>query len=238
LNLIFLVILAVGGLFYFRHYESSHYGTQDSCVAMARAGAQSAPEILGELGKRYGSAAVAFLLQRVFDTDNAMLKKSVEVALLAKSEGASQWQCALGLLDIDLNVTGKHEEIVLVMARALGLQREISLSNECDAPIDTNVIYYNNYQGWQRAREIEIPANTTRNTNDTADRDEFYVYAVDSANGRVWGRPAGQGDRDDYFSNNKSESPEVWQKQLVGYTRATSQVIADHFAIRFSCNRS
>jgi hypothetical protein len=238
LNLIFLGILALVGLFFFRHYEASQYGTQDSCVAMARAGAQSAPEILGELGKRYGSAAVAFLLQQVFDKDNAMLKKSVEVALLAKTDGTSQWKCALGLLDIDLNVTGKHKEIVLVMARALGLQREISISNECDAPLDANVVYYNNDHGWQRARELDIPANSSRNTNNTADRDEFYVYAVDSANGRVWGQPAGQGDRDDYFSNDRPESPEVGQKQLVGFAHANSQVIEDHFAIRFSCNRS
>jgi len=235
LNLIFLVILAVGGLFYFRHYESTQYGTQDSCVAVARAGAQSAPEILAELGKRYGSAAVAFLLQRVFDQDNTMLKKSVEVALLAKTEGVPQWKCALGLLDIDLNVTGKHEEVVLVMARVLGLQREISFANQCNAPIDVNVIYYNNSNGWLRAKELGLPANSTRVTNNVADKDEFYVYAVDRADGFVWGRPAGKGDRDDYFSNDKSEAGETGQKELVGFTRATSQVVDDHFTIGFTC---
>jgi hypothetical protein len=233
LNLIVLGVLALVGLFLFRHYESTEYGTQDSCVAMARAGAQSAPEVLAELGKRYGSAAVAFLLQRVFDQDNAVLKKSVEVALLAKSDGVPQWKCALGLLDIDLNVTGKHEEIVLAAARVLGLQREISLANQCGAPIDVNVIYYNNKSGWMRAKELDIPANSTRATNDTADKDEFYIYAVDRADGLVWGRPAGKGDRDDYFSSDKSEAGE--QKELVGFTHATSQVVDDHFAIDFTC---
>ena len=235
MNLIVLGILAVVGLFLFRHYESTQYGTQDSCVAMARAGAQSAPEVLAELGERYGAAAVAFLLQRVFDQDNAMLKKSVEVALLAKTDGVPQWKCALGLLDIDLNVTGKHEEIVQIMARVLGLQREISFANQCNAPIDVSVIYYNNNRGWLRAKELGIPANSTRATNNTADKDEFYVYAVDRADGLVWGRPAGKGDRDDYFSNDNSEAGEIGQKELVGFTRASSQVVDDHFTIGFTC---
>jgi hypothetical protein len=235
LNLLLIGVLVLAGFFYFRHYESTQYGTQDSCVAVARAGAQSAPEVLAELGKRYGSAAVAFLLQQAFDQDNALLKKSVEIALLAKTDGKPQWACALGLLDIDLNVTGKHEEIVLAMARVLGLQREISIVNECNAPIDVNVIYYDNNSGWLKAKELGIPPRTTRATENTADKDEFYVYAVDGVNGGVWGRPAGHGDRDDYFSNDKSESGESGRKELVGFTRAVSEVVSDHFAIRFSC---
>ena len=97
---------------------------------MARAGAASAPDVLAELGTCYGTAAIAFLLQRFLDKDNVMLKKSVELALIAKTEGSSQWACALGLLDIDVNPTGKHAEIVALMARAFGLHRDISLVNE------------------------------------------------------------------------------------------------------------
>jgi hypothetical protein len=233
-NLVALGVLALIGFFLFRHYESTEYGTQDSCVAMARAGAASAPDVLAELGTRYGTAAIAFLLQRFLDKDDVMLKKSVELALIAKTEGSSQWACALGLLDIDVNPTGKHAEIVALMARAFGLQRDISLVNECDAPIDANVIYYDNADGWLNAKELQIAPRSTRVTKRAADRDDFYAYAIDSS-GRRWGRAAGHGDRDDYFSNDASESGDSGRKQLVGFARAPSEVIDGHFAIRFTC---
>jgi hypothetical protein len=230
MKLLTIAVVAVGGFFLFRHYEVREYGTQDACVALARAGARTAPEIFDELGRRYTSMAITRWLQKRFDTNDSTLKDLVETVIRQNTATNSQWSCALGVLLVDVNVTGRHEELVHLMALALDLRHQVVIDSSCAEPLIVNFMYYDARQkGWRLSKE-QVEPTSSKNTQAWADSNDLYIYAGTKSGSLVWGRPAGQGARDGVVKTKEAGD------QRVGFVKYPIEAKKTEYHLRFACS--